>query len=224
MHTVNDPVRPARTAKAAILVSLAAALAACGGSQPPDGKGGPGGAPMAPPVTVAAALERNVSEWDEFVGRLEAIERVELRPRVSGYIEKIHYAQGAEVARGDLLFEIDARPFEQELRRADAALASAKTRLDLAAGELARVEKLVESGAVSRQEVDERASARRDDVSSPIACSVNVSIPVIVMVASMSLRSWSTLLSRDLRSARRSKDTPLSTMSSLVGPIGRKGA
>jgi multidrug efflux system membrane fusion protein len=166
MHTQNDPVRPARTAKAAILVSLAAALAACGGSQPPDGKGGPGGAPMAPPVTVAAALERNVSEWDEFVGRLEAIERVELRPRVSGYIEKIHYAQGAEVARGDLLFEIDARPFEQELRRADAALASAKTRLDLAAGELARVEKLVESGAVSRQEVDERASARRDAESS----------------------------------------------------------
>lgn len=164
MRTEPAPVSvPAnRLPLATILVSSALLLSACGGGNPPEAKGGPGGAPMAPPVTAAAALERSVSEWDEFAGRLEAVERVELRPRVSGYIEKIHYVQGAEVARGDLLFEIDARPFEQELRRAEAQLASAKTRFELAAGELARVEKLVESGAVSRQELDERASARRD--------------------------------------------------------------
>lgn len=117
---------------------------------------------MAPPVTVAAAIERSFSESDEFAGRLDAVEKVELRPRVSGYIEKIHFSQGAEVTKGDLLFAIDARPFEHEMHRAEAQVASAKTRLDLAAGELARVEKLVGSGAVSRQEVDERASARRD--------------------------------------------------------------
>lgn len=162
MRTDSASAPAIRLPLATILVSSALLLSACGGGNPPEAKGGPGGAPMAPPVTAAAALERSVSEWDEFAGRLEAVERVELRPRVSGYIEKIHYVQGAEVARGDLLFEIDARPFEQELRRAEAQLASAKTRFELAAGELARVEKLVDSGAVSRQELDERASARRD--------------------------------------------------------------
>lgn len=162
MRTQPMPPSATRLPLATILVSSALLLAACGAGNPPEAKGGPGGAPMAPPVTAAAALERSVSQWDEFAGRLEAVERVELRPRVSGYIEKIHYVQGAEVARGELLFEIDARPFEQELRRAEAQLAGAKTRFELAAGELARVEKLVESGAVSRQELDERASARRD--------------------------------------------------------------
>lgn len=151
---------PDSAALLAILVSLAAA--GCGGEKPQEGKGGPGGAPMAPPVTAAAAIERTTSEFDEFSGRLDAVEKVELRPRVSGYIEKIHFAQGAEVVKGDLLVEIDAKPFEQEVRRAEAQVASAKTRYDLAAGESARVERLVDSGAVSRQELDERASAKRD--------------------------------------------------------------
>ena len=160
MHSLHLPADTLRPAMLAILVS--AVLAACGGGTPPEGKGGPGGMPMAPPVTVAAAIERSTNDFDEFSGRLDAIEKVELRPRVSGYIEKIHYLQGSEVARGDLLVEIDARPFEQEVRRAEAQVASAKTKYDLAAGELARVEKLVDSGAVSRQELEERASARRD--------------------------------------------------------------
>lgn len=117
---------------------------------------------MAPPVSVAAAIERTIRDWDEFSGRLEAVEKVELRPRVSGYIERIHFTQGAEVAKGDLLFDIDPRSFEQEVRRADAQVAGAKNRVELAAGEHARAAKLVDSGAVSRQELDERAAALRD--------------------------------------------------------------
>jgi RND family efflux transporter MFP subunit len=148
--------------RALLAILIPAVLAGCGGGKPPEGKGGPGGAPMAPPVTAAAAIERTTSEFDEFSGRLDAVEKVELRPRVSGYIERIHFAQGAEVAKGDLLVEVDAKPFEQEVRRAEAQVAGAKTRYDLAAGELGRVEKLVESGAVSRQELEERASAKRD--------------------------------------------------------------
>ncbi len=146
----------------AIAILFSVLLAGCDKAAPPPGPGGAGGAPMAPPVTVAAAIERQFNESDEFAGRLDAVEKVELRPRVSGYIEKVHFAQGAEVAKGELLVDIDARPFEQEVRRAEAQVAGAKTRFELAAGELARVEKLVESGAVSRQELDERASARRD--------------------------------------------------------------
>lgn len=160
MQSSDQSFRAPRHYALAILFPVL--LAACGKSEPPAGPGGAGGAPPAPPVTVAAAIERDFNDSDEFAGRLDAVEKVELRARVSGYIEKIHFAQGAEVAKGDLLVDIDARPFEQEVRRAEAQVAGAKTRFELAAGELARVEKLVESGAVSRQELDERASARRD--------------------------------------------------------------
>lgn len=139
--------------------SVALLLSGCDSTPAAHAQGGP---PMAPPVTAAAALARTVTEFDEFSGRLDAVEKVELRPRVSGYIERVGFAQGAEVRKGDLLVEIDPRPFEQEVRRAEQQVASAKTRFDLASGELGRVEKLVESGAVSRQELDERASARRD--------------------------------------------------------------
>jgi RND family efflux transporter MFP subunit len=142
-----------------ILVALTAS--GCDGGLSPQAHA-QGGPPMAPPVTAAAAIARTVSDFDEFSGRLDAVEKVELRPRVSGYIEKVNFAQGAEVRKGDLLVEIDPRPFEQEVRRAEQQIASAKTRFELAAGEHGRVEKLVESGAVSRQELDERASAKRD--------------------------------------------------------------
>lgn len=147
--------------------TLAASLliGACGkggGEGQGGGPGGPGGPPPAPPVTVAAALEREVTEYDEFSGRLEAVERVELRPRVSGYINKINFRQGAEVRKGELLFEIDPNPFLQEVRRVEAELNRAKTRYDLAASEFSRVEKLIDSGAISRQEFDQNASAKRE--------------------------------------------------------------
>ena len=148
MMPFDQTLRALRALTPAALVG--AFLAGCGSGTPPPGTGGPGGPPMAPPVTAAAAISRTVTDFDEFSGRLDAVEKVELRPRVSGYIEKIHFAQGGEVRKGDLLVEIDARPFELEAHRVEQQIASAKTRFELAAGELARVEKLVESGAVSR--------------------------------------------------------------------------
>src|ERR1700704_6370042 len=75
--------------------------------------------PPALPVNVVTAVEKEVNEWDEFTGRLEAVESVEVRPRVSGYITEIHFEAGAIVKKGDLLYVIDPRPYQAEYDRAD---------------------------------------------------------------------------------------------------------
>src|SRR6187551_1403435 len=72
-------------------------------------------APMLPMVTVAAAVARELTEWEEFTGRLEAVNTVEVRPRVSGYVSHVHFREGALVRKGDLLFQIDPRPFQAEV-------------------------------------------------------------------------------------------------------------
>jgi multidrug efflux system membrane fusion protein len=99
-----------------------------------------------------------VKDWDEFTGRLQAPETVEIRPRVTGYIDKVVFTEGTHVKRGDLLFIIDPRPYKAETDRAAADVKRYRTALDLAHIELARVEKLKESGAVSAEELDERKS------------------------------------------------------------------
>lgn len=119
-------------------------------------------APPPPAVSVAAVVEREVAEWDEFSGRLEAVERVDIRPRVNGYLQTIHFKQGAEVKKGELLFTIDPRPYQAELARAQAVLASARTRAELARTELARAERLLADNAIARREYDERTAAQRD--------------------------------------------------------------
>ena len=116
----------------------------------------------APQVSVAAALERDVTEWDEFTGRLEAVESVEVRPRVTGYIESVNFTEGSTVRKGDLLFVIDPRPYRAELSKAEAELARAVAGSELAASDAARSEKLVDIKAVSREEYDTRVNAARE--------------------------------------------------------------
>jgi RND family efflux transporter MFP subunit len=117
------------------------------------------GPPGAPPVSVAEVIEREVAEWEEFTGRLEAVESVEIRPRVAGQIERVAYRQGAEVKKGDLLFVIDARPYKAEYDRARAESERSRTQLELARAQLARAQRVVGEGGVSKQELDDRASA-----------------------------------------------------------------
>jgi RND family efflux transporter MFP subunit len=107
---------------------------------------------------VAAVLEQRVKDWDEFTGRLQAIETVEIRPRVSGYIDKVAFTEGGQVKAGELLFVIDPRPYKADYDRAVADVKRYKTVLDLARIESVRVQKLKESGAVSQEELDERTS------------------------------------------------------------------
>ncbi len=119
-------------------------------------------APMSVPVSVAAAIGRRIVEFDEFSGRLEAIDKVEVRPRVAGYIESIHFAPGAMVKKGDTLFVIDPRPYAAEVARAEAALAGAQAKLALANSELARARTLLDERAIAQREFEERVNAQRE--------------------------------------------------------------
>jgi len=123
----------------------------CRGRAPAD--------PPAPPVTVAAVAERDVTDWDEFTGRLEAVDAVEIRPRATGYITRVAFVEGSEVRQGQVLFEIDRRPYEAELARAQAELERARTTAALATRDVARGQRLVASQAISREEFDGRATA-----------------------------------------------------------------
>ncbi len=131
-------------------------LTGCG--KPADAQGGP---PPAAPVSVAPAVQRTISDSEEFSGRLEATEFVELRPRVAGTVDKVHFADGAMVSKGQLLFTIDPRPFAAEVARAQSQLVSAKAKADLANTEVTRAQKLLDSKAVSRQEFDQLSAGSR---------------------------------------------------------------
>ena len=134
----------------------AAILAGCGRS---EAQGGP---PMAPPVSAAPAVSRDVTLYDEFSGRLEAVESVELRSRVAGTLQSVHFRDGQELQRGAPMFSIDARPFTAELARLEAQLASARNAAALADTEVARTRKLLEQKAVSQQEADQAEAAARN--------------------------------------------------------------
>ena len=113
-----------------------------------------------PPVSAATVLEKPVAETQEFSGRLEAIERVEIRPRVSGYITAVNFKPGAEVKKGDVLFVIDPRPYQAEAERAIAAAKSARAKADLARTELARAERLLGDKAIAQREYDASLSSQ----------------------------------------------------------------
>src|SRR3954470_17940602 len=119
----------------------------------------PAAQPQLQAVTVANVAERQVAEWEEFTGRLQAVDQVEIRPRVSGYIKRVTFDEGQEVKKGEVLFEIDPRPYEAELARAEAQLEQARSAASLAKSEVQRASKLVEVQAISREEFDSRTSA-----------------------------------------------------------------
>jgi RND family efflux transporter MFP subunit len=119
----------------------------------------PPAAPPLPAVTVAPALQREIADWDEFTGRLQAVDAVEIRPRVSGYIKRVDFDEGKEVKKGEVLFEIDPRPYQAELAQAQAELEKARSAAALAASDVERAGKLVKAQAISREEYDSRTSA-----------------------------------------------------------------
>ncbi|OON60305.1 efflux transporter periplasmic adaptor subunit [Massilia sp. KIM] len=152
-----SPPYTAALRASALAAAVAAVLSACSanGAQTPA-------APAAPQVSVAAVLERPVAETQEFSGRLEAIERVQIRARVAGYIAAVHFKPGALVRKGQLLVQIDPRPFRAEADRSGALAAAARARADLAKLELERAGKLLADKAIAQREFDERSASWKE--------------------------------------------------------------
>ena len=144
-----------RSIAAGAAAVLAFALAGCGESQK-------AGAPPPPTVTVAKPVKRTITDKDEYVGRFVAVDAVEVRARVSGYLDKIHFEDGQIVKQGDLLFTIDRRPFQNTLDQAKAALAQAKATLAFAEADFGRAEKLVRDKTIAEQVFDQRQQAKRN--------------------------------------------------------------
>src|SRR5882757_2345299 len=140
---------------ACLIVLLASALAGCGEGAPKQA------APAPPAVTVAKPTKQTVTDYDEYVGRFVAIDMVEVRARVSGYLEKIHFQDGQLVKQGDLLFTVDRRPFETTVAQTKAQLAQARANQAYAEADLARGSQLVRDKTITEQTFDQRTQAKR---------------------------------------------------------------
>lgn len=144
-----------RVIAVAMIISVAAALiSACDDSaaqweeQPPP-----------PQVSVAEVVVQQVNSWEEFTGRIESPESVEIRPRVNGYIDEVRFEEGREVSKGDVLFVIDQRPYRAAVAQAEAELARARAQAKLAESEVSRAKKLLDSRAISQEEHDQAIAA-----------------------------------------------------------------
>jgi len=160
MQATSIPRRRIATAVAAALTVtvVSAALLTYGRSHAAAAPA----APQATPVMVASVVESQVSTWDEFSGRLEAVERVDVRSRVAGAVQSIHFHEGALVNAGDLLVTIDPAPYAADVERAQAQVFAAQARLDNAKSELDRSQRLWDESAIAKRELDERVNARRE--------------------------------------------------------------
>jgi membrane fusion protein, multidrug efflux system len=116
------------------------------------------GAPPAPPVTVASPIQKKVTQWDEYTGRFEAREQVDVRARVSGFIENIHFKDGQLIKKNDLLFTIDPKPFQLSVEVARAEIARTKAQVSLADNELDRAEGLTRNQTITVRDLDQRKS------------------------------------------------------------------
>jgi multidrug efflux system membrane fusion protein len=159
MNHFNYKLRPILAALAAGGLATAI-LSGCGDANSKAAAGQE--ASQGAPITAAVVIEKQITETQEFSGRLESVERVEIRSRVGGYITALNFQPGGKVKKGQLLFVIDPRPFQAEANRAEAAAVSARAKADLAKLELARAEKLLADKAIAQREYDERAAGLKE--------------------------------------------------------------
>jgi multidrug efflux system membrane fusion protein len=132
------------------------------------------GAPPAPPVTVATPLAKRVTNWDEFTGRFEASEQVEVRARVSGFLDSVHFRDGDLVKAGDLLFTIDQRPYKLAVDAARAEVARAKAQVDLNQNEVERAEALTQNRTITARDIDQRRANLNGAIASQQAAEANL--------------------------------------------------
>ncbi|HZD52525.1 MAG TPA: efflux RND transporter periplasmic adaptor subunit [Woeseiaceae bacterium] len=144
-----------RLARLPALAAVMALITGCGASDAGQEQAAP-----PPEVAVATVAVEPIHDWHEFTGRLQAVKSVELRPRVSGYIESVHFEEGSRVEAGTTLFQIDPRPFKAEVERLTAERERARAELDLAVTNHERAERLFKENAISREELDSLSTAR----------------------------------------------------------------
>ena len=145
------------SARLALFLAIAPAIAACGESQRPQQA-----APPPPTVTVAKPTKRTVIDRDEYVGRFIAVNSVEVRARVSGYLEQVHFRDGQMIKQGDLLFTIDKRSFQNAVDQARANLTQAKSNSSFTQADLQRAQQLVRDRTIAEQVFDQRQQAYRN--------------------------------------------------------------
>jgi RND family efflux transporter MFP subunit len=154
---MSFPLPAPRRSSTGLLITLAVLLASCGEAprQPPP-------APPPPKVTVAPPVQRTIVDQDEYVGRFVAVDSVEVRARVSGHLDKVHFQDGQQVKQGDLLFTLDKRPFQNTLAQARANLETAQSNLAFAEAEMARGQQLVRERTISEQVFQQRSQLFRN--------------------------------------------------------------
>ena len=156
------------THKRRLLAVTLAVLAVCGigaavfGVSSPRAQPSAATQPVGTPVSVATVMQSDVAAWDEFSGRLEAVERVDIRSRVAGTLQAVHFREGGLVQKGDLLLTIDPAPYAAEVERADAQVGAAQARVAQAKGEQDRAKRLWNEQAISQREFDERTNGQRE--------------------------------------------------------------
>jgi len=141
----------------AVGLAVAAVIGARASAEPP-----PTQEPPAMPVSVATVVQSDVATWNEFSGRLDAIDRVDVRSRVAGTVQSTHFREGALVKKGELLFTIDPAPYAAEVERASAQVAAAQARVAYTRSEAERAQRLLDEQAIAQREHDERDNARRE--------------------------------------------------------------
>lgn len=154
-----------------LLAFLQTVMFGCNGSNSPATGSAP---PPSPNIKIAQALSQPVTEWDEYTGRVEAVNSVDVRARIGGYLEKVNFHAGDKVKKGDLLVQIDPKPLQAQLNYALAESARAKTKHELAKNDLGRAENLFKAKAISAEEYDARHKGLREAAEAVQSAEANV--------------------------------------------------
>jgi len=171
MSESNSSTAPSRKSIAisAAIVLLIAAAGTIGAIKVEASDAAPKGAPPATAVDVAEVVSRNVVDWQNYSGKLEAVDRVEIRPLVGGTLTAVHFKDGSLVKKGDLLFTIDPRPYAAEVARVQAQLAAAEARAAYTSSDVARGERLLGENAIARRDFEEKQNAAREAAANVLA-------------------------------------------------------
>lgn len=159
---ITPPTRRRLWVAGTALTALTAVATAAFTLRTTSAEASPSAEAPATPVSVATVVRSEVATWAEFSGRLEAVERVDIRPRVAGTVQAVHFREGALVNKGDLLLTIDPAPYAADVERAEAQVAAAQARVSYTGSEFERAQRLLDERAIAQREFDERSNAQRE--------------------------------------------------------------